>query len=110
MPRPKFKKGNPGGPGRPPGSKNGSTRAIEWAEKYGWQFLCDVAMGKPVFAHEVRAKDGTIKRVEHRPAGEGTRTDISKYLMDRAYGKPTQATELSGALSLEQILTKVNPE
>lgn len=84
-----FRKGHKGGPGRPKGSKNGSIFAREWAEKRGgWKRLEDIAMGR------VR------KFLPH------TQAQVAMYLMDRAYGKPTQEsnTTLSGKLTLEQIL------
>lgn len=83
-----FKKGHPGGPGRPPGSKNGSSIAKEWAEKVGWKRLIQMAMGM-------------VKGIPPT-----TQADLVKYLMDRAYGKPTAAHEidLRAQMTLEQLV------
>lgn len=76
-----FKKGDNPGPGRPKGSRNGSSTAIEWAEKRGgWELLIRMAEGKePGFAKSPKV-----------------RADLATYLMDRAYGRATEMHELSG--------------
>lgn len=84
-----FKKGQPGGPGRPPGSKNGSTFAKEWAEREGWARAAELAMGRiPKVPMSVQAT-------------------MVQYLIDRAYGRATAAisVDIHARLTLEQIIT-----
>lgn len=89
-----FKKGNPGGPGRPPGSKNGSTVAREWMEREGWDLIIKMASGK-------------VKGIPPT-----TCADLCKYLADRAYGKPTQETaaKVGGRLTLEDLVEESNKQ
>ena len=56
----RFKPGNPGGPGRPLGSRNGSTAAKEYADACGIEFLIQVAMGERVFESEEKREKMTI--------------------------------------------------
>lgn len=84
---PQFQKGKKGGPGRPKGSKNGSSFAKDWADRFGLAFMGQVAEGKikdvSVFGKPTEA---TLR----------LRCDVAQYLIDRGYGKPTQAHELAG--------------
>lgn len=69
------------GPGRPKGSKNGSTKAKAWAEQDGgWELI-------------IRMVKGTEPNFTRAPA---VRADLAKFLIDRAYGKASQSVELSG--------------
>lgn len=69
------------GPGRPKGSKNGASVAKKWAEEDGgWELIIRMVKGEePNFT---RATD--------------VRARLATYLLDRAYGKATQAHEISG--------------
>lgn len=83
MPRGRpFKKGHPGGPGRPKGSPNtnGSiARCKAWADTVGLPYLERLAAGQiPGCAgdHVLRAK-------------------VAEYLVDRGYGRPQQSHDLT---------------
>lgn len=69
------------GPGRPKGSRNGSSIAKDWLEKDGgWELIIRMVKGEePNF---LRAT--------------AVRADLAKYLVDRAFGKASQSVELSG--------------
>jgi hypothetical protein len=100
-----FKKGGPAGPGRPTGSKSGSTVCKEWADKFGFAFLMRVAEGKELF--ETRSVDSKGKEtVTKRTAGVGERTQVATYLIDRAYGKPTAMIEadINARVTLAQLV------
>lgn len=76
-----FTKGQPPGPGRGKGTLSGATRAKQWAEKEGgWDLIIRMVQGiEPNFTRSA-----------------AVRADLAKYLIDRAYGKASQAVELSG--------------
>jgi hypothetical protein len=105
MPRKPFEKGNPGGPGRPPGSKNGSTVCKEWADKFGFDFLKRVAEGTELF-EEKRIDSKGKETVTKRTAYVSERTSVTTYLIDRGYGKPTAMVEadLKARITLEDIV------
>jgi hypothetical protein len=81
-PWPKGVSGNPAG--KPKGAGR-NARCAEWAKKWGLKFLEQVAEGK---VGDVGALGkGTVK------ADLKTRTDVTKYLIDRGLGKPMQVSE-----------------
>lgn len=101
-----FKKGQPGGPGRPPGSRNGSGICKDWADRFGFDFLMRVAEGTELFT-EKRLDSKGKETVTSRTPYLSERTQVATYLIDRAYGKPTAMHEvdLRAKLTLEQIIT-----
>lgn len=105
MPRKLFQKGNPGGPGRPLGSRNGSNVCKDWADRYGFDFLMRVAEGSEMF-EERRINDKGEEKVTKRNAYVSERTSAAQYLIDRAYGKPTAMhdVDLKTRLTLEQLI------
>jgi len=86
MPAPNWKPGQSGNPkGRPKGYADFSKRCREWADKYGFDYIKDLAAGS----------DSKIK------------LDATKFLIERGYGKSTERIEHS-LLTLEQMISKVN--
>jgi len=89
----RFKKGQSGGPGRPKGVKNGSTYAKEWAEKHGGlERLTDIAMG----------------RIKEFPPG--VQAQVAMYLVDRAYGRPSQESKISVGFNYEDLIDELRAE
>ena len=109
MPTPKFKKGCKPGPGRPLGSKNGSSVCKEWADKFGFEFLMRVAEGKELF-EEKRIDSKGKETKSKRTAYVSERTSVAIYLIDRAYGKPSAMIEadITARVTLEKLIAKSN--
>ncbi len=78
----RFKKGHPGGPGRPPGTGI-VKRCKDWAEKLGFEFLERIAEGKE-------------KEVSKKKANLKLRAHVAMYLVDRGHGRIPQPLDLSG--------------
>lgn len=75
-----FKKGHPGGPGRPKGSGY-NAEARKFAEEYGIPFLIRVAQGKEKDVNMFgKPCDPTLSK----------RVDAAKYLIDHGIGKAAQ--------------------
>lgn len=80
-----FQKGKPGGPGRPKGLINGSTRAKEYLEQEGgWDKLLALVNSN----------------------SESIRLETLKTLLDRAYGKAPSNVSLEVGEKLAQILSR----
>ena len=87
----KFKKGNPGGPGRKEGSKNYSTlyrEALEMISKVNSGKDPDELQSELIANAFVKAKQSYRYYQD---------------IMDRAYGKPVQQTQVSGEFKLNIV-------
>ena len=70
----KFKEGNPGGPGRPPGSKNYITQLEEAIKKY------ETATGKRLFDRLIQRafiNDNVLLNVTKKLVPDKTHTEVS---------------------------------
>jgi hypothetical protein len=76
-----------------------------FVDSFGFYFLFRVAKGEAVFQEEVKDKAGNVK-IEMKPPTAWQRLDAVKYLIDRAYGKPTAMVnvDVSSRITLEQIV------
>lgn len=79
-----FKPGESGNPAGKPKGAGRNARCAEWAKKFGLSFLERIAEGK---VKDVGAFGKDIK------ADLKTRSDVTKYLIDRGLGKPMQVNE-----------------
>lgn len=84
---PNFKKGGPSGNpnGRPKGYAAFAERCREWADRFGLPFLIEIA--------------------EDKKADNKTRVDVSRYIVDRGYGKATEHHEINGGITMKNLLT-----
>lgn len=81
---PRFVKGNPGGPGRPKGSKNIIKKiavCADFMEKEGWKLMIGIARDK-TSKHQL-----------------GALQSLAAY----GYGKPAESVEFSGAVEAKSL-------
>ncbi len=82
--------------GRKKGAVKGGAQCKAWADMYGFSFLMRVAEGREKF---------TTTRIDHEgyerevitAASATLRTEVAQYLIDRAYGRPSQAIAVGDA-------------
>jgi hypothetical protein len=79
-----FKQGESGNPAGKPKGAGRNARCAEWARKWGLNFLERIAEGK---VNDVSGFGRPIK------SDLKTRSDVTRYLIDRGLGKPMQVSE-----------------
>lgn len=107
----KFKKGNKGGTG---GARAGAGRPPNWLRDLcreellknrakGVRLIGDIHRGEAKFQRVFCSKDGDIVRAEIGPSETGI-VAAAQFLADRAAGKPKQALDVTGSLTLEDLV------
>ncbi len=91
----RFKKGKPGGPGRPKGSISVNSRCSQWADRYGFAFLEAIAEGKPCDKF-------------HRADLE-LRVKVAQYLIDQGKGRPSQRIDMTSNGETVKFSLKMGP-